>query len=368
MELKTNVSEQKYMKFVTSAIESWSKSFWNLTLPSDLLQRSEVKNVTDVSGYLIRSLLYYGERNGSKAGLPYDGGEMNDMTDLSSESLWVYNSTESKKIPTGFDSVRHSSFYIGTGKTHKCPTCRGKGIVKCTTCRGSGRYRATDWNGNRYWKDCSCGSGYNDCDTCTGYGLIETSLRCTTQYKTRSRYVLDYQGPNFVSDSSNDTKRLIRNSNGKVIIEEIVEFPFGKLQTLLKGGISTSEFSQIRNEVRDNAQQKIRLKLTDYSGNVDLVEDAISRFFANMPSPSSKNTLLEYEMIPVRMRISVESRPIFQVQYEFEGTPHTLWVHGKTGSVFASERPKEFTKKAKILLAVVAVVSTLGIILMVVNS
>lgn len=353
--MESKALEQSLLPFIHSSVNKWSSAFWRLTLPNNLFDIAQIIEIKDMSGQYINGVLLYGERKGKVDERPHDGGGLNKITDLSVESLWNYDSVETEGVPTEFKYTKQPYFYIPTGKTRKCYSCSGRGVVKCTYCGGRGRYKSGD-----NWYDCSCGNGQVDCDTCTGYGYLKEVIVCNTVYDINSLDTLDYKGVSFVGDSIDKTTRKIINSTGEPLLEEIAEYPQSKVKIMLQGGLNAQEYLQLQNGIKDNLHKLVNEKLTNYQGDIQLVHNAIERFFLNMPNPSVNNKLLEYEIIPVRVKISVQNRPVYQVKYIYKEKNYILWVYGDEGKIYASQSPKEFTIKAKIASVITGLALVVG--------
>ena len=368
MENSTQITtDTNHMSFVTSAMERWSKSLTQLTLPSDLVSRSSIDDVVDLNGQVVICEMLLGERTGEKDDIPYDGGGVkNHITDFSKESLWLYGQAE---IPPGFDtskglfSSKWKPFYIGTGKTQKCPSCRGRGVIKCSKCKGRGSYESGFIGSDKKtWEPCSCGNGYNECSRCSGYGSIQDAIKCNTRYRTATETGVVYFGPDFDDKSSQQTVIMIQNSTGKLLLEEVIEFPLDELEGVLMGGVDTTDYSRLKGLIKEKIKNIVNQQLDNSEYSIQVVCDALLQLFDDMPNPVQANKVLEYEILPVRIRIRVQKRPVFKVSYTYQEKTYTLWVYGNEGKVYASERPKEFTKEAKIAVAIAAIILVVGII------
>jgi len=121
------------------AIQKWSNSFFRASIPTNLMTKSVISEIRDERAKLLSAEFLYGERNGSIKEIPYDGSEISNRIDnLDEESLWLYGGGLSE-APAGFSEMSQSKFLISTGKTKKCPKCRGEGKVDCWACKGSGQ-------------------------------------------------------------------------------------------------------------------------------------------------------------------------------------------------------------------------------------
>jgi hypothetical protein len=373
MNNSTQVTDKGRLSFIMLAMENWSKSITQLMVPSDLVTECDIEEVADLSGQFIECTLLFGERKGKKDDLPYDGGGVNNkITDLSIESLWIYGENTFDEIPSEFDvskglfSSKWKSIYIGTGKTHKCPSCRGRGLVKCTNCNGRGRYESTDWDNNKVWRDCSCGNGLKECQRCSGYGTVEDVIKCSTNYHIHAKSGLIYS-EDFENKSSEQTISMVSKTTGKTMLDTVIEFPVEDMLNILKGGADSSGYLQLQNVVRGKVKDAIDEEL-DRQANCDTqaMYNTFCQLFDILPSPVQINNVLEHEILPVRLRVIIQKRPIFKVRYTYRKQPYFLWVYGDEGKVYASIKPKEFTKKAKILIMVVGILIVVGIIVAVI--
>lgn len=95
---------------IVSSVDKWSSSIWQLRIPSKLFSRSVIVDVREESGKVITATLLYGERKGEVDEIPYDSGDfVNQITDLSTESLWAYDSEKTHGIPIGFQKVKQKN-------------------------------------------------------------------------------------------------------------------------------------------------------------------------------------------------------------------------------------------------------------------
>ena len=359
------------LSYITSAMEKWSKSILNLTLPSDLVNKSSIKEIIDESDLIIKCLFLYGVRKGKMDYIPYDGGGVKHrISDLSTESLWIYGKAN---IPKGFDtsigllSPKRKPFYIGTGKTRKCPSCKGRGLVMCTNCKGRGRYQ-TYSGGNRVWRDCSCGDGYIDCKSCSGYGTIQEAIKCSTSFQTYSDSVLLYDGPGFDDKSSQKTSEMIKNSNGTLLLKEIVEYPFEKMCSIIKGGVDVAEYLNFQKKIKENINNLITENLIGKKRSIQIVYDTLSNLLDKIPNLTQSNKVLEYEAIPIRMSINIERIPVFKVNYTYQEKPFIIWVYGDEGYIYASQKPKEMTTKVKVAIVLAGLLLIIGILIFIMNN
>src|SRR5215208_2221343 len=107
---------------VLQAVNEWSSSFFHLTTPNEILTKSTDLKQAEESAKLISSTLLYGERTGNLKSYPYDSsGVSNQIKTLANESLWRYGELNP---PEDFESTKEKGFWISTGKTFKCSTCR----------------------------------------------------------------------------------------------------------------------------------------------------------------------------------------------------------------------------------------------------
>lgn len=326
-----------------SAVDSWSSSFSRLTLPSGLLGKSEVTEILDEGAKLLSITLMYGERTGKLDLVGYDDSEIQDkISDLNVESLWIYDTAKTLNIPPEFKEIKQDAFLIHTGKIRKCPTCRGHGKVRCSACKGKVRW--TEYRGKTSTEyTCSCGDGKELCDICTGYGKTETVIRCHTSYKITTRRSQEYEGEVPKADLDKTT--------GRVLLEEVIEYPQHLMREMLQGGLDPTEYMELQEHVCSKVHGVINNKLKlSYDGNLQLVHDLTDQFFTTMPNPVEANILLENEVIPVRMRVKVEDSPVHQINYTYKSKPYELWVYGNERRIFAFKQPSEFTYKLGIVL------------------
>ena len=278
-------------------VDDWSSSLWRLNTPDDLMSNSSVKDITDESGNFIFAILMYGERKGEMSEKPYDHSGIKDkITDLNHESLWLYNTEKTSEVPEGFQEVKHPIMYIPTGKTSKCHKCSGRGRTKCRWCHGRGSVKRKK-DGHEYWEPCSmCSGGWVDCNNCLGYGWVQYVIDCSTEYKISKFSNIEYAG--------SVPKSKFAKVTGEILFEERADYPQDLLRDMLIGGLDTQEYAELQGVVRDKFHKIIEGKLTNYEGNLKLVHDFIDDFFRKMPNPAQSNKLLEYEIVPIRLRIS----------------------------------------------------------------
>lgn len=349
--------------FISSAMNEWSKQLLNLTVPSDLGSKCHIIEIQDFNGLFVKCELLFGERTGEMSDIPYNGGVIsNKITDLSNESLWIYGKDTLTEIPSDFDtskglfSSKWKPFYIGTGKTHKCPSCRGRGVIKCSKCKGSGYYES-GFIGSREKtvEKCSCGNGYNDCERCSQYGTIEDAIKCTTKYRTSSESSVIYFGPKFDEHSPEQTEKMIQNSLGKKFLEEIFDYPVEQLRNAATGGVDSTEYLQLQNTIKEKIQKSVYQKFSNTEHDVQNLYQALCTLLDGMPNPAQANKVLEHEILPVRIRFNVYNRRVHKVGYSYQNKNYSLFVYGDEGKIHATEKPKEFTTKAKVVSVIAGI-------------
>jgi len=365
-----------HLPFVTSAMEAWSSSIVEMLVPSDLVNDCSIVEIVDYSGEIIICLMLYGERKGKEDDIPYDGGgTKNKITDLSSESLWLYGQNTFAEVPLEFNTSKGlfdskwKPFYIGTGNTRKCPSCRGRGVIKCRKCKGRGSYESGFIGSDKKtWEACSCGNGYNECGRCSGYGTIQDAIKCSTRYLTHSESTLLYDGLDFEGLSSKSTSSMIEKSKGKVLFDEVVDFPFEEMISLLTGGVDATEYQKLVSIIEKKYIEAVDGMDVNLKSDIHSIYDSFGILLKEMPNPAQTNRVLENEIVPVRSRIRIAERKVLRVKYIYQEKPYVLWVYGKDGTVYASAKPQEFTSKAKIALAITVILLMLGIIGIIVVS
>lgn len=362
-ELTEELPEPSKEDFVTSAMDNWSKSLSNLTLPSDLVSECQIGEIQEHNSLFVKCVLLFGERTGQMSDIPYDGGGVsNNITDLSNESLWIYGNDTLTEIPSDFDtskglfSSKWKPFYIGTGKIRKCSSCRGRGLVKCSKCDGRGRYKSSDWDGNTVWRECSCGNGLVDCNNCSGYGQVQDAIKCKTKYRTSSESSIVYFGPDFDERTPEQTKQMIQNSLGKKLLEEVFDYPVEQLRDVATGGVDGVEYSQLQNSIKEKIKKSVHQKFSNTEHDVQNLYQALGTLLDSMPNPAASNEVLEHEILPVRIRFNVYQRRVNKVGYSYQNKNYSLFVYGNQGKVHAVEKPKEFTTKAKVASAIAGIV------------
>lgn len=334
------------------AVNEWSSRFFQLTLPSDLFNKSFVLKQAEESAKLISSTLLFGERKGVLGSQPYDsGGVSNKITTLADESLWIYGKLNH---PKDFDTYHEENLAIGTGKTFKCNNCRGKGELVCTNCNGKGSVRDSEGK----TRDCyACTGGRIECSTCTGYGWLEQVIRVDSKYKLSKHHIEDYAG--------DVPKEQLEKASGVSLFDETMDYPTD-LHKMLIGGIDANDYEKLQSGIKEAFHQKIDSKLEKYDGDKKLVHKLIDEFFKKMPNPSTANKVLEYEIYPVRLKVKIEDAPVHQVDYMYKGKPYSLWVYGKEKKIYAPVQPTEFTWKLALLILGIAVILA-GVVLLAVN-
>jgi hypothetical protein len=345
---KTDIMTDALTTKLVSIVDKWSSSFWRLTVPAELFSNSIIEKITEESGNAISEVLMYGERRGSLEELPYDHRELkNTMNDVAQESLWLYDNKKTQEIPTGFQSVKQPVLYIPTGKTNRCHKCSGQGQVKCWHCNGRGSVKRRK-DGRTYWEPCSwCAGGFVKCNHCAGYGWVQTVIKCTTEYKTSLKQDFEYKGPVPQSDFA--------KAAGQVLFEEIIDYPQDALRPMLMGGLDAAEYSQLQSVIKEKLRDAINQRLTTYEGDLGLVHNLVENFIDTMPNPAQDNQLLKYEIVPVRIQIKVERKPVYKVTYTYKSDNYELWVYGTDHRVYAPQRPREFTNKAITFLVIMAI-------------
>jgi hypothetical protein len=331
---------------VLKAVNEWSSSIKNPTVPGQLFGKSTILAVADEGAKLLGATFMYGERTGKTIEIPYDHGTIrNTVDDLASESLWLYGTPD---IPPDFSTKSSEKpFIITTGETHKCSKCRGHGKVTCTSCKGKVRWTEKQGD-NIVEKVCSCGDGKEACGTCDGFGWMQNVIQCKTEFKTHDSDKQDYEGE--------IPKQKLQKTSGRVLFEETIDYPLDEMRGMLKGGINAAEYAQLQKEVADRFHSAIKETLTEYDGDIALVHGLVDEFFAEMPNAVEKNKLFKHEMLPIRLKIKVEDSPVSRVNYKFKETEYRLWVYGNERKVHAPKKPFSFTPRLIGIAVVIAAV------------
>ncbi len=359
----TQETNNDITSFVKSAMDKWSKSLINWTVPSDLVSKCHIEEIEDFSGFLVQYILLLGERTGETTDIPYNGGVISHrITDLSDESLWIYGKNTLTEIPLKFDtskglfSSKWKPFYIGTGTTRKCPTCKGKGYYVCSRCKGRGKIlQSIPFSHDKYWEDCSCGNGYDDCFRCSQYGWIEDAIKCKTSYRTSSEFRVIYLGPNFDGLSSEQTKRRIQDSFGVKVLQEVFDYPVNQLRRMAAGGVDSAEYLQLQNTIRKKLKTFVHQKVSNTERGVQNLYQALNVLLDSMPNPAQANKVLEHEILPVRIRFTVYRKHVYKVKYSYKNKRYSLFVYGSEQKIRAGEKPREFTTKAKALVSILVI-------------
>ena len=348
------------------AIQKWSNSFFRASIPTNLMTKSVISEIRDERAKLLTAEFLYGERNGAIKEIPYDGSEISNRIDnLDEESLWLYGGGLSE-APAGFSEMSQSKFLISTGKTKKCPKCRGEGKVDCWACKGSGQdksqsCRHCSGKGCRYCngtgkatKDCAIckGSGTRQCGKCDGYSYVHTVIEVKTRFKVEDTKEHDYQGE--------IPAKKLKSSTGIVIFQEVANYPQEAMQEMLKGGIDNREYTKLQSGIAMVFHSLLDNKIQDYDGNISLVHGLVDKFLKQIPNAFKENRILEREILPVRLRIKVEDVPVKQVLYTYKTKPYSLWVYGKEQLVFANKRPLGFT--GRLLVSWMVQLTLIGLI------
>lgn len=334
------------------AVNDWSSSLLNPTVPGGLFEKSTITAVADEGAKLLTATFMYGERTGRTGERPYDHGAIrNKIENLAEESLWLYGEPN---IPADYTTKgADKPFVITTGETHKCAKCRGHGKITCTTCKGKVRW--TEKSGDEIVeKVCSCGDGKEACGDCDGYGWMETIIECKSEYKLHDSKKQDYNGE--------IPKDKLAKTSGRTLFEESVDYPLDMMRDMLRGGINASEYGELQKAVSGRFHAAIDEKLADYDGDINLVHGLIDEFFSSMPNAVEKNQLMKQEMLPIRLRLKVEDSPVSKIDYQYKAKSYRLWVYGNERKVHAVEKPFEFTPRL-IGILVVAVAVVVGIII-----
>ena len=339
-----------------AAVNEWSSGFWRLLTPSKLFDKATIRQVTDEGANLLNVAFMYGERDGKTEEIGYDDSEIKNRIDnLATQSLWLYTTTTSAHaIPEGITEEDQEPFNIGTGRTRKCPSCRGTGKVTCSTCGGKIRWTENSWDGKSLiHKTCSCGDGKERCGYCNGYSIVQFVIVVQTRYRITRSSKQEYDGE--------IPKDQLAATTGRILFKHTVDYPLDDLTRLLTGGVDAKAYTLLQDGVRMRLHDSVRKQLSaTYDGDLQLVHDLVDRFFAKMPDACKENKLLEYEIIPIRLRIKVENAPVFRITYEYKDNEYTLWVYGNEKRIHAPERPVEFTAKMLVFLGVISTV-VLGI-------
>ncbi len=329
------------------AIDSWSSSFLRPLVPPKLMSNAAITRIEDDGAKLIYAKFLYGEQTGTFRTIPFDGSYGNVINDAGQESLWLY-SLEHEQIPSGFESKSYDGGQIRTGEVQKCNTCRGQGQVTCKTC--GGKVRWTEKSGDNYVdKVCSCGNGKQNCETCTGFGEMETVILVKKNFRVFETKNSQYRGE--------VPEEKIKKITGTSIFEHTIEYPVDEVKSMLIGGINVEEFNQLNSAVLEDIHDKINIELYDKGVNTKLIHEQINTLFNSVPNPGRENKLLQKEVMPIRVMLRVEDAPVTQVNYSFKEEDYSIWVYGNEHKVWYQSIPSSFNYKIKTLLAALLVVS-----------
>ena len=352
-ELATNPrSIQKGMALppeIHDPIQKWSNSFFRPSIPTNLIKKSVVTEVKDERAKVLTAQFLYGERNGTEKEIPYDDREIGNSTDnRNEESLWLYGGGLAH-APAGFSEKSQSKFNIPTGRTKKCPRCKGEGKTDCFACKGSGK-RESDKS-----KECQyCnGTGKKRCGHCAGYRYVQVVIEVRTRFKVEETKEHDYQGevpPN-----------KLKNTTGAVIFEKTANYPEDRMRKMLKGGIDRQEYAELQSGIATVFHSQIGETLQTYDGDIRLVHGLVDNFFKQIPNAFKENSVLDHEILPVRLRIKVEDVPVKKVSYTYKVKPYTLWVYGNEKKVHARKRPLGFT--GRLIISWVVQLMIVGLII-----
>jgi hypothetical protein len=328
------------------AIDRWSNSFLRPHIPPKLMSNSTIKRTEDDGAKLIYAKFLYGEQIGKFTSIPFDGSYGNVINDVTQESLWIY-SLEHEQIPAGFEAKSYEGGKIRTGEVKKCDTCRGQGQVTCKKC--GGKVRWTEQAGDKQIeKICSCGNGKQTCDTCTGFGELETVIMVKKNFRLFETKNSQYKGE--VPEDK------IKKISGACIFEHTIEYPMDEVRSMLIGGINTEEFNQLNSAVLDDIHDKINIELYDKGVNTKLIHEQINTLFNSVPNPGRENKLLEKEVMPIRVMLRVEDAPVTQVDYTFKDKDYSIWIFGNENQVWYQSAPFSFNYKLiTILVAFIAI-------------
>lgn len=334
------------------AIDKWSNSFLRPHIPPKLMSNSTVTRTEDDGAKLIYIKFLYGEKTGKYELIPFNGND-NSEGDVRQESLWSY-SLGSERIPDGFAPQKPTNNgYIHTGRAQKCTNCRGQGVVTCKKCNGKIRWQ--EKSGDNYIeKVCSCGDGKQTCETCTGFGEMETIITVQKAFRLSEEKNSEYTGE--------VPEQEIKKISGIRIIDDIVEeYPIDDLKELMRGGLNAKEFEALQEGMLEKLYERIDIDILDKGVDVDTkkIRQQLRKVFASAPNAGQTNVLLEKEVIPIRVMLRVEDAPVKQVDYTFKDKDYSLWVYGNENAVWYQSIPFSFNYKIIILL--VALLGVVGL-------
>jgi len=181
---------------------------------------------------------------------------------------------------------------------------------------------------------------------------VQKIIKCTTEYKISNTQDFEYSGP--------IPKKGFARAQGQTLFEETIDYPQDMVRTMLRGGIDANEYTQLQGIVKNKLHEVITGTLTTYEGNLRLVHELVDRFFETIPNPVQTNKLLEHEIVPVRLRVKVERKPVYKIAYIYQSKSYDLWVYGTERKVYAPKKPGKFTKKA-LLFSVLVLCATITI-------
>ncbi len=330
---------------IIGAINKWSNSFFRPSLPGRLMDKSTINQVQEEGAKLLDATFMYGIRAGTIREIPYDQSEVYRISNLETESLWLYDTDLDLQIPEGFKEKTDEAFFISTGRTRKCPNCAGQGRVRCSSCKGRIRWHEEKSDGV-VERICSCGDGKETCHNCAGYQYMLKVIECATDYKLSSTKEQDYSG--------NVPKNLLAQTTGQNLFEKVIEYPVDQMKQLLTGGLNPREYLQLQSFVREKLHQTIIQELGDYAGNRQLVHELIDKFFDSIPDATQQNKLMELELIPLKIRVAISDAPVYQIDYQYKKKSFQTWVYGNERKIYAPKRPSGFTIKTMGWLSMVA--------------
>jgi len=331
---------------IDKAVQRWSNSFFRASIPTNLIKKTVITEINDERAKLLTAQFLYGERNGREKEIPHDDSEIaNSTSNRSEESLWLYGGGLSK-APSDFSEKSQSEFSIPTGKTKKCPKCRGAGEVDCWGCTGTGR----DDKG----KKCPLCDGKKKrrCGKCDGYRHVQVIIVVNTYFKVEKTKEHDYKG--------DVPPKKLKSTSGAVIFEEVANYPEDAMKEMLKGGINPQEYAKLQSGLGMVFHSLIDKKLQNYDGDLTLVHGLVDNFFKRIPNAFKENRILEHEILPVRLKIMVEDAPVKKVSYTYKEKPYSLWIYGKENKVYAKKRPFGFT--GRLLISWIVQIIIVGLV------
>lgn len=324
------------------AINKWSRTWYKITTPSDIMKSSKVVYCEESKSTLITLTLNHADIKGMVKSIPCS---------QSSVSIDIIPETLFECRPILLKEEKEKSKQLELGKIRSCANCRGSGNLKCSECNGAGQKKCWRCDGHGNSKDafgkrttctycthgriiCSCGNGQLTCEGCAGYGKTRSIFHITEKRLDHSNKFTDYKGciPN----------NKVLETTGSHLYSKRFEFPFINWQKELKKDLNC--YQKVLKEFANLFSSDL-VAVDGILNHIDFLNGKLNDFFLSMPNPKTSNEALKSEILPQSLDILIEQFEAKTIKFRYKTRENisTAHVFGKEMRVHGENMPFVFT-------------------------